>query len=71
MPPPPIGKEAEGRWKIVREDIDGVGATASFIVPRCNNQGGKAARLYRHGKEVQLKESYASSNSSYDMPYTS
>jgi hypothetical protein len=68
---PPIGKEVEGRWEIVREDVGGVGATASFIVPRCNNQGDKEARLYKHGKKAQLKESYASSNSSYDMPYTS
>jgi hypothetical protein len=47
-----IGKEAEGWWEIVLEDIGGVGVTASFIAPWCNNRGGKAAGLRRHGKKA-------------------
>jgi hypothetical protein len=32
-----IGKEAEGWWEIMREDVGCAGATASFIAMRCNN----------------------------------
>jgi hypothetical protein len=48
-----VGKEAEGQWEIMRKDIGCIGATASFIAPRCNNRGGKAIGLCRHGKKAQ------------------
>jgi hypothetical protein len=35
----------------LRVDVGCVGATASFIAPRCNKQGGKAAGLCRCGKK--------------------
>jgi hypothetical protein len=42
-----IRKETGRQWEIVWEDVGCVGATASFIAPWCNNQGGKAAGLHR------------------------
>jgi hypothetical protein len=44
---------------------------ANFIAPRCNNRGGKAVGLRRHGKKAQYKWFYASSDSLYDTPFTS
>jgi hypothetical protein len=40
-----VGKEAGRWWEIVQEDVGGAGATTSFVDPRSNNQGDKAARL--------------------------
>jgi hypothetical protein len=66
-----IGKEAGRWWKILREDVGYEGATASFIAPRCNNLGGKATGLHRHGKKAQQKWAYASPDCLYDAPSTS
>jgi hypothetical protein len=48
-----IGKEAGRRWEIMWKDVGYAGATASFIAPRCNDRGGKAAGLYRSSKKAQ------------------
>jgi hypothetical protein len=47
-----IGKDVERWWVIMWVDVGCVGATTSFIAPRCNNRGGKAAGLRRRGKEA-------------------
>jgi hypothetical protein len=47
-----VEKEAEGRWDIVWEDVGCVGATTSFIAPRCNNRESKAAGLRMCGKRA-------------------
>jgi hypothetical protein len=54
-----------GRYRLSRSYHD------SFIASRCNNRGGKAAGLRRHGKKAQQKQLYASSDSSRDAPYIS
>jgi hypothetical protein len=52
-----IGKEA-GRWlEIMQENVGCAGATARFIATWYSNQGGKAARLWRHGKKGTVKMS--------------
>jgi hypothetical protein len=48
-----VRREAEEWWNIVWEDVGCAGATAHFIAPWCNNQGGKAVGLHRRGKKEQ------------------
>jgi hypothetical protein len=48
-----------------------VGAAASFIAPRCNNRGGKAADPYKHSKGHSKHKFTHHPNSSHDAPSTS
>jgi hypothetical protein len=48
------------------EGIGCTGVTSNFIALRCNNQEGKASR-----QKSAVKRSYASSDSLYDVPFTS
>jgi hypothetical protein len=41
------------RWEIMWGNVGCTGATANFIAQRCNNRGGKAARLRMHDKKAQ------------------
>jgi hypothetical protein len=42
-----IGKETEGWWEIMQEDVGCAEVTARFIAPWCNNHRGEVVGLHR------------------------
>jgi hypothetical protein len=47
-----VGKEAEGWWEIMPEDVGYAGVTTSFVDTQCNNRGGEMTGLRRRGKKA-------------------